>query len=64
MSLPRHGSFLILNPGDISLPERNQNVSNNSNGTLIDQEMIGHNVSQILLSTGMQPSIHVGLSSY
>jgi hypothetical protein len=34
-------------PGNISLPERNQDVSNNSNGTLIDQETIGHNVSQI-----------------
>ncbi len=51
-------------PGDISLPEQNQNVSNNSNGTLIDQETIGHNVSQNLLSTGMQPSIHVRLSGY
>ncbi len=50
--------------GDISLPERNQDVSNNSNGTLIDQDMIGHNVSQNLLSTGMQTSIHVSLSSY
>jgi hypothetical protein len=26
--------------------------------------MVGHNVSQNLLSTGMQPSIHVGLSGY
>jgi hypothetical protein len=52
------------NSGDISLPERNQDVSNNSNGTLIDQKTIGHNVPQNLLSTGMQPSIHVGLSGY
>jgi hypothetical protein len=51
-------------PSDISLPEQNQDISNNSNGTLIDQETIGHNVSQNLLSTGMQPSIHVGLSGY
>jgi hypothetical protein len=56
--------FSDSKPGNISLPEQNQNVSNNSNGTLIDQEMIGHNVSQNLLSTGMQPSIHAGLSGY
>ncbi len=51
-------------PGDISLPERNQNFSNNYNWTLIDQETIDHNVTQNPLSTGMQPSIHVSLSSY
>ncbi len=50
--------------GDISLPERNQNVSNNSHGILFDQEKINCNVSQNLLSTGMQPSIHFGLSDY
>jgi hypothetical protein len=51
-------------PGNISLPEQNQDVSNNSNGTFIDQKTTGHNVSQNLLSTGMQPSIFVGLSGY
>ncbi len=50
--------------GDISLPEQNQDVFNNSNRTLIDHKMIGHNVSQNLLSTGMQPSIHVSLFGY
>jgi hypothetical protein len=34
-------------PGNISLPEQNQDVSNNANGTLINQETIGHNVSKI-----------------
>ncbi len=56
--------FPDAKPGDISLPEQNQNVSNNSNGILFDQEKINHNFSQNLLSTGTQPPIHVGLSDY
>ena len=33
------------------MPERNQNVSNNSNGTYIDRKTISHNATQNFLST-------------
>jgi hypothetical protein len=46
------------------MSERNQNVSNNPNGTLLDRETITDNLSQNLLSTEMKPPIHVGLSDY
>jgi hypothetical protein len=55
--------FPDAEPGDILLPQRNPNVSNNSSETLIDQETISNDVSQNLLSTRIQPPIHVGLSS-
>ncbi len=45
-------------PGDISMPEQNQN---NFNGTL---EMITDNVTQNLLSTDMPPPIHAGPSDH
>ena len=56
--------FPDAEPGDIFMPERNQNIYNNSNGIYIDREMISHNVSQNLLSTDPQSPIHVGLSDY
>jgi hypothetical protein len=54
--------FSDAEPGDIFLPEQNPNVSNNYNGTLIDQETIINDVSQNLLSAGIHLPIHVGLS--
>ncbi len=55
--------FSDAEPGDMFLPEQNPNVSNNSNGTLIGYNMINNDVSKNLLSTGIQPPIHVGLSN-
>ena len=46
-------------PGDISMPERNQTVSNNEN---FSDRMTDHNLSQNSPSTEIQPPIQVGFS--
>jgi hypothetical protein len=48
--------FPDAEPGDISMPEQNQNVS------LPDRKTINHNFSQNLPSTEIQPPIQVGFS--
>jgi hypothetical protein len=48
--------------GDISMPERNQKVSNNPNETFPDRKTTDHNFSQNLPSTEIQPPIQVGFS--
>ncbi len=51
--------FPDFEPGDISMPERNQKVSNNPNE---NRETTDHNFSQNLPSTEIQPPIQVGFS--
>jgi len=46
-------------PGDISMPERNQKVFNNEN---LSDQMTDHNLSQNLPSTEIQPPTQVGYS--
>ncbi len=48
--------FPDAEPGDISMPERNQNVS------FPDRETVNHNFSQKSPSTEIQPPIQVGFS--
>jgi hypothetical protein len=49
-------------PGDISMPERNQKVSNNPNEIFPDCKTTDLNFSQNLPSTEIQPPIQVGFS--
>ena len=55
--------FPDADPGDISMPERQQNVSGNSIGLPSNSKTISHNVPQNLHSTDLLSLIHAGATA-
>jgi len=64
MSLPRHGSFLIPNPVTFLSLNRIRMSPTTLMGLSLTKKQLVTMSHKTLLSTGIQPSIHVRLSGY